>query len=260
MPKKLRSRLSHYASKATQRGGLGYLARRAGELIAWRFRLHEYTGPLRLHRRQVRALVATAIVDKGSPADVLYVGNIADHMAAPPNRKGAFPIDDRIEDGRPPDLRRLIAQDRPDAESSVLVIYAMAGLLGVWERLEEDLDLCFARGYRQIILALCTGQFRPIDFEGHSYILSVLLNSFPRRKFSSKLDVFVAPEFLNTPGRPLLRPLQALAEEARRKFRRFFWRPRSDAEAVSPTHFSALIVSVEPRDARALRADCELAG
>ena len=37
--------------------------------------------------------------------------------------------------------------------------------------------------------------------------------------------------------------------------RSFVWGPRSEAEGVSPTHFSALIVSVKPRDTPAMSAN-----
>jgi hypothetical protein len=200
---------------------------------------------LRLHFRQVRAMVANALAGRSSSVDVLC--NIADHVAPPPNRKGAFAVDGRIEDGKLCHLSHAIGR----AKASVLIVYATVALLSVWKRLEEDLDLCFAAGYRQIILVLSTGQFRPLDFEGHSYLLSALLNSFPRRKFTTSLEVFVAPQFLNAPGRPLLRPLQALAEETRQKLRRL-WCSRSDAD-VSPTHFSALILSVVLREGHPLQ-------
>ena len=220
--------------------------RRAAVSLVLQFQPQIRPHPLRLHRRQVRALVANIIAEKGNPVDVLCVGDIADYVAPPPNQKAAFAIDDRIEEGRLRSLSRTIAEERPGAKSSALIVYATAGILSIWERLEEDLDLCLARGYRQIILALCTERFRPLDFEGHSYILSVLLNCFPRRKFSTKLEVFVAPQFLSMPGRPLLRPLQALSEEARKKLRRLCpW--NWHAENLSPTHFSGLILSVEPR-------------
>ena len=225
----VRARVSRYARMAARPRGLRYLVKRPGESVAWHFRE-------RPHRRQVRALVASVIAEKGSPVDVPCVGHIADHVAPLPNRKGAFAIGDRMEDGRLCDLSRVIGQEQPAAKASALIIYATVGLLSVWERLEEDLDLCFARGYRQIVLVLSTGRFRPLDFEGYSYLLSVLLSSFPRNKFITRLDVFVAQEFLNVPGRPLLRQLQALAEEAWQKLRRL-WRPRSGSESVSPTHF-----------------------
>jgi hypothetical protein len=83
-----------------------------------------------------------------------------------------FDIHDRIENGSLCELGRSIPEGDPSPESKTLILYATGGLLSTWESIEEDLDLCFNRGYRQIILALSTDKFRPLDFAGHSYLLS----------------------------------------------------------------------------------------
>src|SRR6202022_3095359 len=122
---------------------------------------------------------------------------------------------DRIEEGRLAELGRSIPENAPSGESDTLIVYATAGLLAVWERLEEDMELCFARGYRQIILALSTDRFRVLDFAGHSYLLAVLLNSFPTRKFATRLEVYVALPLLREHGQSSFRAIQAFAENAR---------------------------------------------
>jgi hypothetical protein len=193
----------------------------------------------------VKTLVCRFIPTDTSYLEVVCIGDIADLVSLPSNVRQRVDIHDRIENGRLYELDRGIP-DVPSSESNTLILYATAGLVSIWERIEEDLDLCFNRGYRRIILALSTDKFRPLDFAGHSYLLSVLLNSLPRIKFSTKLGVYVAPPVLYQRGRPLSRLIGRLGEDAWQKILRL-WYWISRVEVPSPTHFSALIVSVEPR-------------
>jgi hypothetical protein len=224
---------------------LRHLAKRTGEFAAFPFVLGGDADWLLVHGARVKTLVCRFIPTDTSYLEVVCIGNIADLVSLPSNVRRRVDIHDRIESGRLYELDRSIP-DAPSSESNTLIIYATAGLVSIWERIEEDLDLCFNRGYRRIILALSTDKFRPLDFAGHSYLLSVLLNSFPRIKFSTKLEVYVAPPVLHQKGRPLFRFIRILGEEARQKIlRSWYWISR--AQAPSPMHFSALIVSVQPR-------------
>ena len=224
-------RLSHYARTAVRPGGLRYFAKRVAQLAAW----HS------LQHRQVRAQVASMLAGSNT-LDVLCVGHVADRVAPLPNRRRAFAVDDRVEDRRLRALSRAIGERQPAAASEALIIYANVQLLSVWEGLEQDLDLCFAKGgYRQIILVFGTGQSRPLSFAGYSYVLPALLNSFPRRKFSTRLEVFAAPQLLNGPGHPRLRSAWKRWRMRHGSSSRTFGRGYSRPESASPTHFSVLM-------------------
>jgi hypothetical protein len=173
---------------------------------------------LLVHAAAERDLVYRLISAKTNVIEIVCIGDIADHVLPPWNVTRRFDIHDRIENGRMHELAVGIPERAPSPRSTTLILYAMASVLSAWERVEDDVDLCFARGYGQVILALSTHKFRILAFAAHSYLLSVLLSSFPRRKFSTDLEVY-APQ-----------PC---------------WIP--DPENPSPTHFSALIISVEPR-------------
>jgi hypothetical protein len=221
-----------------------HLAKRTGQLAAFPFRLAEDSDELLLHSARVKTLVSGLISTNTFSLEIVHIGDTLD---VPWNVSRRFDIQYRIEDGRLCGFDRSIPHADTSLESKILILCAAAGLLYTWERIEEDLDLCFHRGYRQVIILLGTDKlFRSLDFAGHSYLLSVLLNSFPRMKFSTKLEVYVAPPVLHQGGRLLSRLIRSLGEEARQKIlRSWYWISR--AEAPSPTHFSALIVSVEPR-------------
>ena len=224
---------------------LRHLAKRTGEFAAFPFVLGGDADWLPVHSARVRTLVCRFIPTDTSYVEMVCIGDIANLVSLPSNVRRRVDIHDRIENGRLYELDRGIP-DVPSSESNTLILYATAGLVSIWERIEEDLDLCFNRGYRRIILALTTDRFRPLDFAGHSYLLSVLLNSFPRIKFSTKLEVYVAPPIPCRGRRPLFSSIRIVCEEAQQKILRL-WYWISWAEAPSPTHFSALIVSVEPR-------------
>jgi hypothetical protein len=238
----VRFRLSHYARMAAPARGLcllkrtvevvEYLAKRAGELSRLPFQLTENTDALTVHREQVRTVVYNLIEQKNSPIDAGYIGEIAQHVALPSSVIRYFSLADRFDHGRLCNLGFNILQGSTSGTSYVLIIYADAGVLSHWDRIEEDLDLCFTRGYRQLILVLSTGQFRALDFAGHSYLLSILLSSFPRHKFSTTLEVYLAPEISYELERRIFRFLRVLAWE--------IW------QKMNEPHFSALIVSVEP--------------
>jgi hypothetical protein len=170
------------------------------------------------HAAAERDLLYRLISAKTNVIEIVCIGNIADHVLPPWNVTRRFDIQDRIENGRMHELAIGIPERAPSPQSTTLILYATAGLLSAWERVEDDVDLCFARGYGQVILALRTHKFRILALAEHSYLLSVILSSFPRRKFWTKLEVYV----------PQPR-----------------WMP--DPENPSPTHFSALIISAEPR-------------
>jgi hypothetical protein len=138
-------------------------------------------------------------------------------------------------------------EDAPERRP-VLVVYASAGLLSRWDRLEEDLD-GFLRGRQQVVVVFLQERFARLSFEAHAYFLSRLLSALPRRKFVAHLAVYVSRDGDGdvpraAPAAPrdrgaaidprLMRLLRGSCDDA----------SRSDA----PQCFSALVLSVTPRN------------
>ena len=221
-----------------------HLAKRTGQLAAFPFRLAEDSDELLVHSARVKTLVSRLISTNTFSLEIVHIGDTLD---VPWNVSRRFDIQIRIEDGRLCGFDRSIPHADTSLESKILILCATAGLLYTWERIGEDLDLCFHRGYLQVIILLGTDKlFRSLDFAGHSYLLSALLSALPRIKFSTKLEVYVAPPIPCRGRRPLVSSIRIVCEEAQQNILRL-WYWISRAEAPSPTHFSALIVSVEPR-------------
>jgi hypothetical protein len=268
-------RLAHYARTLARPGGIRYLARRTGEvahaipgLLAKRirevvsaigrlakrtealFELVENEDELLIPRIRVRALVCRLLYAKHSPIDVMCIGDIADYVATPPNLIRRFDVADRSQDGTRHDYNIGIPEGLSVDRFSILIIYATAGLLSTWNRMEEDVDRFFRDGYQQVIIVLPTDRFRPLDFAGHSYLLSVLLSDFPARKFSTKLGVYVFPGPHHARERPFFRAVRIQVEDLWQKAKRSgLW--ICGVGVPSPTHFSTLIISVEPRQSAA---------
>jgi hypothetical protein len=192
---------------------------------------------------ELRLVILKRVKADAGHTDFLYVGPIGNY--APSSWRGVRRA--HISDPSQSATVREFNVDipfEPRGKESTLVIYATAGLLSVWDRIEEDLDRCFAAGWRQVLVVLITSGFRPLGFADHSYILSLLLNNFPRRKYIPHLDVVVAPE-------PSATPFLSLVSA---KIRQAFARNRQSVarqDTCTPDKFSALVISVELKAAGA---------
>jgi hypothetical protein len=234
-------RLTHYARTAARPGGIRHLAKLAAVVLLQPFRLEENADPFLIPRMQIRSLVYKLMTEGRHPIEIVCVGDIAGDVALPKNVTHRFDIDPS-RGGKLDDFN-LLPEARPLRESSILIVYATAGFLSTWKRVEEDLDRFFTIGYEEVIVVLTTERFRHLDFAGHSYLLSILLTDFPRGKFLTKLEVYLSPRLRHQRERPIFRAIRALAERVRQTVKRaciWIW---GETES-SPTHFSALILSI----------------
>jgi hypothetical protein len=173
---------------------------------------------------QLRFALGKICAAKSGTIDFVYVGKIID--LAPPPRGGlrATYVDDFDQQAAASDCSiRIPFNTRSPAGS--LVIFADAGLMATWDCVQEDMDRYFSSGWRQVVLVLITGGFRPLDFAHHTYLLSTFLNSFPHRKYENRLDVLIASHgFVLRSSRGLNR-----------------------GEHASLDKFSVLLIAVQPR-------------
>ena len=172
----------------------------------------------------------------------VYIHPIGRYAPLRNKKARAFDIVDPSQDGSAREFNVRIPAD-PGSTESTLVIYATAGFMAVWDRIQEDLDGYFAAGWRQVIIVLIQPEFRLLEFATHSYLLSLLLNNFPRRKYLTTLDIFSEEPFVATG--PWSRILKRTATHLERIAKRVVAAFKS-SESNSPSEFSALVISVKP--------------
>jgi hypothetical protein len=236
---RMKEKLARLLRIAARPGGHKYVAARSTEilLLLCGFNaeaLYQAAGELRL-------VVLKRIKAEADHTDFLHIGTIGNYAPSPWRGVRLAHVSDPSQACTLHDFNIEIPFE-PAGSESTLVIYATAGLLSVWDRIQEDLDRCFAAGWRQILIVLITSGFRPLGFSDHSYILSLLLNNFPRAKYISHLDVVVAPE-------PSATPLLSLVSA---KFRWAFARDTQAAvrqDNCTPDKFSALVIALELKTA-----------
>lgn len=268
VPGAVARRLAHYARTAARPGGIRYLARRTREVAPGvipvcagtmvkitqqitqkarhQLRLEETASSLSMPREQLSNLVRRMSVAKPENILITYIGDIADHVAFPQGVTRFFNVADLSEQGFKRKFNIRVPPNDQMAEASTLIVYATAGFLSVWERLQEDLEQYFVAGWRQVIIVLITPNFQALEFASHSYMLSILLSNVPRKKFNSRLNVYLAREYPASRQRPLFQTARLVAEECWQRFRSCCLEIYG-ADATSPAKFSALAISVEPR-------------
>jgi hypothetical protein len=222
---------------ATRPGGLKYVSTRAIEVLLLLCgcnaeALYQACGELRL-------VVLKRIKATADHTDFLHIGTIGNYTPSPWRGVRLAQVSDPSQFATLHEFNVHIPFD-PRGKDSTLVIYATAGLLSVWDRIQEDLDRCFAAGWRQVLVVLITSGFRPLGFSDHSYILSLLLNHFPRRKYLSALDVVVAPD-------PGATPLRSFVSAKLRQAFRQNNKGVARQDDSSPDQFSALVITLEQK-------------
>jgi hypothetical protein len=239
---------------AARPGGIRYLATRSRDIAMRLFnRKNDPTNRPKFHakadrrlvllRDELGILVRNTVRAKPRHTDVLYIGDIAQLAPLPWRGVRLEDVPDPSNSGAFRDFNVNVS-DGPRSEASTLVIYATAGFMSVWDRIQDDLDRYFAAGWQQVLIVLITDRFRRLDFAGHSYLLSLLLNNFPRRKYLPHLDVFIARE----PGaeRPPA-PFRSMFEIVARNRSFASMKANNSDQANSPDEFSALVIAIEPK-------------
>jgi len=149
------------------------------------------------HRYKLGAMIEARLLTNGPGLDVIYLDNIRDH--ARPPRAGAQVFDLGNPSG--PDQRRdfsvaLSNNSGSRHSSEAVVIYAPAGFLSLWDRLSEDIERFFINR-RQVVLVLIQSNFGSLNVAAHAYMLSILLSSFPSRKYDVEIDVYLGSKKIN---------------------------------------------------------------
>lgn len=144
-------------------------------------------------RAQLDRLVNQMLVAPPNRIAVVHIGHITEDAPAPPRGAEFYPLSNPTAPGG----RRDFNIGFPDADTPgrrpVLVVYAWAGILALWDRMGEDVD-GFLQGRQQVILIFLQEKFARLSFENHAYFLSVILSALPRRKFVTRLAVYVSAE------------------------------------------------------------------
>lgn len=177
-------------------------------------------------RARLDALVGRLLPADRSRVTIIHLGDIVAHAPAPPKEALFFHVTDPTAPSRRRDFN-IIAPDGQTAQCRpVLVVYAPAIMLALWDRLEEDVDE-FLRGRQRVIFVFLQEMFVRVPFGTHSHFLSAMLSGLPARKFTIRLTIDVAPE---GPNNSL---------------------PNTTAHGGGvddvPQCFSALVISVTPR-------------
>src|SRR5689334_15575867 len=120
--------------------------------------------------------------------DVCFFNDMEPSINLPPNSTTIFHI------GVSQDGRSIGPLPRPSTGSNTIVVYGPVSLLSAWDLMQEDVDSLLSM-YDRAIIVLVHPPYGRLPFEGHSYILSMLLSSLPRSRFTWHLDVYAAPEF-----------------------------------------------------------------
>jgi hypothetical protein len=233
--------LVHVLRMATRPGGLKYVGARSAEVL---LRISGFKAEVLFQAcNELRLIVRQRIKAKADNTDFLHIGQIGYYIPSPWRGVRLAHVSDPSQSGTLHEFN-VDVPCAPRGRESTLVIYATAGFISVWDRIQEDLDRYFTAGWRQVLIVLIASGFRPLSFADHSYILSLLLNNFPRRKYSSHLDVVVSPE----QGERSIRSFVSA-----RFWRTFAGNKRSvvHQDQSSPDKFSALVITLEPKAAGA---------
>jgi hypothetical protein len=183
----------------------------------------------RIEKSQLGELIDGLLVARRDQLTVAYVGDIEEYAPAPAAESLVLHLTDPTAPSGTHDFNIGVLDEGSAGRRPVLVVYAAAGLLSLWDRLEEDVDE-FLHGRRQVSIVFLQERFSRISLASHSYFLSALLSALPRRKFVTCLATYLGGYPEGASARPTAQSGNSAA-----------------IESNAPTDFSALVISVKPR-------------
>jgi hypothetical protein len=208
----------------------------------------ETRDPLLVPREELAGVVRSILVSKSDPIEVVYVAG-ADYVTQfekywvpPENTERTFLV---IDPGQTVWDGNFNLEIADPGVNGTLIVYAFASFLPRWERIQEDVARYLSSGRRQVVVALITQEFEPLTLASHSFLLSMLISWLPREKFSTRLEVYVAPEPRIEPERPLLRALRRCSHAISQTLEKAKAAISMAPGSISP-RFSALVISCEP--------------
>lgn len=207
----------------------------------------EHADADRLQKTQLGALVDSLLLVQPERIAVAHIGDIREHAPAPPEGALYFHLTDPTNPSGTHEFN-IRTPEGAAGRRPVLVVYASAGLLSLWDRMEEDVEH-FLRGRQQVIIVFLQERFARLTFAGHAYFLSALLSALPGRKFVTSLKVYVAPDADgNAPqAAPAAPPARATTVDP--VLMRLLGASSGEGDGYhAPPCFSALAISVTPRD------------
>ena len=192
-----------------------------------------------MHRNKLNALIKKHLLESNASLEVIYLDNIRGHVKKPNlSAKVIHHLNSSILDGGFIFSGELLQHFLKFDGSEAVLIYAPAGILSVWNRLNEDIER-FSFYRRQVILVLIQQDFGLLNIAAHSYMLSILLSSFPSRKYDLTIDVYPSSGGkISCMFRALFRLFVNLINS----------KPSNSLELdPPPEYFSALVVSAKQR-------------
>ena len=180
--------------------------------------------------------------------DIVYLnGMTVGNLIRPPHPKAnVFNFSNFAESETSADFDVKLIQTSEASVGESILVYAPVNILSIWHRFSEDAEALLANR-RQFILILIQDQFTSLSVAAHSYILSILLSNFSKRKYDFNLDVYLASKRKQT----LINCLKYMIQNKVADILRLIGLSglkAPEGHNEPPESFSALVVSVNRKD------------